>query len=373
MKFSIKKNIILDQLVNVSKAISPRNIIPILNGIKFELTDNGLDLMASDSDLTIKSHINTKDIESIDEVGTIIIQSKYIIDIIKKMPSDIINFEVVDGLKIMIYTETSQYNLNCLNSLDYPTIDLSLNTNFISLKTSDLKKMIKQTIFAISTQESRPLLTGLNLKVNGNILEIVATDSYRLAKKTINLEKSYDDMVDMVIPGKNMSELDKILGDDDTNVEIHIFNNKVLFKYEDILFQSNLLNGSYPNTDSFIPNEFIHVITANLNDFYSSIDRAALLTQSKEKNIVRMDLDGNEIKISSYASEIGKVEDRIQIKRNSDENCSISFSAKYMMDALRSLSDEDIIIFMNTDSKPIVIKSATDESLIQLILPIKTY
>jgi DNA polymerase-3 subunit beta len=289
------------------------------------------------------------------------------------MPSDIINFEVVDGLKIMIYTETSQYNLNCLNSLDYPNIDLSLNSEFISIKDTDMKKMIRQTIFAISTQESRPLLTGLNLKVNGNILEIVATDSYRVAKKTVTLEDNYQDMVNIVIPGKNMSELDKILNESEKNVEIHIFTNKVIFKYDNILFQSNLLNGSYPNTDSFIPTEFIHVITANLNDFYSSIDRAALLTQSKDKNIVKMELSGQEIRISSYASEIGKVEDKIIVKRNNDEDCAISFSAKFMMDALKTLESEEIIIFMNTDTKPIVIKSATDESLIQLILPIKTY
>ncbi len=372
MKFSIKKNIILEQLTNVSKAISTRNIIPILNGIKFELTSEGLYLLASDSDLTIKSFINNTDIESIDEVGSIIIQSKYILDIIKKMPSDIINFEVVDGLKIMIYTETSQYNLNCLNSLDYPNIDLSLNEKFISLNSNELKKMIRQTIFAISTQESRPLLTGLNIKVNGNILEVVATDSYRLAKKTINLNSNYEN-ADIVIPGKVMSELDKILDDSEDNVEIHIFTNKVLFKYKNILFQSNLLNGTYPNTDNFIPTEFLHVITANLNDYFSSIDRAALLTQSKEKNIVKMDIIEDEIRISSYASEIGKVEDRIKIKRNSNEDCSISFSAKFMMDALRTLESDEIIIFMNTDSKPIVIKSATDESLIQLILPIKTY
>ena len=373
MKSSIKKNIILEQLTNVSKAISPRNIIPILNGIKFELNSNGLYLTASDSDLTIKSFIASERIESIENEGTIIIQSKYILDIIKKMPSDVINFEVVDNLKIVIYTDSSQYNLNCLNSLDYPQIDLEDNETHITLKAGDLKKMIRQTIFAISTQESRPLLTGINVKVNGNILECVATDSYRLAKKTIMLDEPYTESVDIVIPGKNINELDKIIQDEDKDVEIHIFNNKIMFKYMDILFQSNLLNGSYPNTTNFIPNDFIHIINANLNEYYASIDRAALLTQSKDKNIVKMDAKDNELCISSYASEIGKVEDRIKVDRNINDEISISFSAKYMMDALRTFEDEAIIIFMNTDSKPIVLKSANDESLIQLILPIKTY
>lgn len=373
MKFSINKNIILEQLTNVSKAISLRNIIPILNGIKFELDETGLRLTASDSDLTIESFIPAEKIEKIDNVGNIIIQSKYILDIIKKMPSDVINFEVIDDLKIIIYSEQSQYNLNCLNTLDYPQIELADASEYVTIKGGDLKKMIKQTIFAISTQESRPLLTGINVKINGNVLECVATDSYRLAKKTIILETPFESEVDIVIPGKNISELDKIITDEEENVEIHIFNNKVMFKYNGIKFQSNLLNGAYPNTSNFIPKEFVHIITANLNDYYSSIDRAALLTQSKDKNLVKMEVKGNELCISSYASEIGRVEDRINVTRNVTDDINISFSAKYMMDALKTFEDDDIIIFMNTDSKPVVIKSATDESLIQLILPIKTY
>lgn len=373
MKFRIKKNIILDQLVNVSKAISSRNIIPILNGIKFELTNEGLTLIASDTDLTIKSFIPSNNIESIESTGTIIIQSKFLIEIIRKMPSDIINFEVIDELKIMIYTENSKYNLNCLNSLDYPQIDINENEYYVSLKATELKTLIKQVIFAISTQESRPLLTGINIKINGNVLEAIATDSYRLAKKTLILENNYNEPVDIVIPGKNIDNLDKILEDNEEEVKIHIFNNKVLFKYKYVDFQSNLLNGTYPNTSSFIPNEFKFIITTKLNNLYSSIDRAALLAQSKEKNIIKMETKDKLLEISSFASEIGKVEDYIDIDKNTSDDISISFSAKYMMDALKTFDSEDITIFMNGDSKPIILKSATDESLIQLILPIKTY
>ncbi len=107
------------------------------------------------------------------------------------MPSDVVNFEVIDDLKIMIYTEYSKYNLNCLNSLDYPQIDIETKNEYINLKATDLKTLIKQVIFAISTQESRPLLTGINIKVNGNVLEAIATDSYRLAKKDNYIRSNY--------------------------------------------------------------------------------------------------------------------------------------------------------------------------------------
>ena len=372
MKFTIDKNILLESLVNVVRAINPKNIIPILNGIKFELTNSGLNLIASDSDLTIKSFIPKSDIKSIDEEGTIIIQSKYIIDIIRKLPSDEINIEVIDGLKIRIYTDNSQYHLNCLNTEDYPQIILEDSSNPIKINSDLLKSMIKQTIFAVSLQESRPLLTGLNLKINENRMEVVATDSYRLAKKMIVLEEAYPESIDITIPGKNISEFDKIMSDDE-DVEIHLFSNKILFKYKNILFQSSLLNGNYPNTSNLIPNEFEIIINSSLNDFYSSIDRAALLTQSKDKNIVRMETNKNDLNISSYASEIGKVEDRINITKNTEKDIAISFSAKYMMDALKTFNEDELLILLNNDSSPIILKSIKDESLIQLILPIKTY
>jgi len=370
MKFTIEKSIILEALNNVSRAISSRNIIPILNGIKFELKKEGLYLTASDSELNIKQLIDIKDIKNVDKDGTIIIQSKYLLDIIRKMPNDIIDFEVVDGLKVKIFTETSQYNLNCMEASEYPTIKIEESKDPLVINSNKLKNIIHQTIFAISTQELRPLLTGINLKIMADNLECVATDSYRLAKKTEKVD--YKNEVNIIIPGRNVMELEKTLPNDE-NVEIHIFSNKVLFKYQNIYFQTNLLAGNYPNTNNLIPTEFQYIIKVNLNSFFSSIDRAALLTQGKDKNIVKMTINDKNMTISSFASEIGKVEENLVIDCNNKEKLEISFSSKYMIDALKTFKDEDILILLNSDIKPIIIKSVDDESLIQLILPIKTY
>jgi len=372
MKFTIDKNVILEGLNNVIKAVSNKNVIPILNGIKFDLTNNGLYLTASDSELTIKVFIESKEIKNIEKTGSIIIQSKYILDIIRKMPSSVINFEVIDGLKIMIYTDNNQYNLNCLDSNDYPDIKLEENKDPININGNLFKTIINQTVFAISNQELRPLLTGINFKINGDLLECVATDSYRLAKKNVKLSTYTNNAIDIVIPGRNILELEKIISDDE-NIEIHVFSNKILFKYKNIIFQSNLLSGTYPNTSNLIPNEFAYIIKTDLNSFNDAIDRAALLTQGKDKNIVKMNVENNSMIISSYASEIGKVEEKLVIDSNNKEKIEISFSSKYMLDALKTIKEEDILILLNSDIKPIIIKSVKDESLIQLILPIKTY
>ena len=372
MKFTIEKNILLENLTNVVKAISTKNIIPILNGVKFELNSDGLYLTASDSELTIKSFIEKKEITNIEKEGSIIIQSKYILDIIRKLPADLINFELMDGLKIKISSDNSQYDLNCLDPKEYPNLKLEENDNPIIIKGFTFKTIISQTAFAISTQELRPLLTGLNFKIVGDVFECIATDSYRLAKKIITLSKPSEEEINIVIPGKNIIELDKIITEDE-DVEMHVFSNKVLFKYRNIIFQSNLLSGTYPNTSNLIPNNFAIIVNTKLNNFYSAIDRAALLTQSKDKNIVKMRIKNNQMVINSFASEIGKVEEKLDIETSNDANIDISFSAKYMLDALKTIKDEEILILLNGEVKPIVIKSITDESLIQLILPIKTY
>ena len=371
MKFTIEKNIILENLINVTRAISSKNIIPILNGVKFELTGEGLVLIASDSELTIKSLIESKDIKNVGQEGNIVVSSERLVDIIRNMPKDLIDFEVIEGFKIVITSGESKYTLNCFDSSEYPIVRLDENKNPILINSDTFKVMIGQTAFAISNQEMRPLLTGINIKINGDILECIATDSYRLAKKIIKLANVAEQDVNIVMPGKNVLELDKILSTD-SPLEIHIFNNKILFKYENLTFQSNLLSGTYPNTSNLIPTDFSIMLNLSLQEYNSAIVRAALLTSSKNNNIVRMHLAKNELTISSTAEQ-GYSQEKLVVDSNTQEELDVSFSAKYMLEALKTFKDEQILILLNGDTKPIVIKAVEDESLIQLILPIKMF
>ncbi len=373
MKFKIKKSVLLENLNYVSKALSNKNIIPVLNGIYFELTKEGLFLTATDNDMTIKCFIDKKDITDIKEPGNVIIYGRYILDIVRKLPSEEIEIEDMDGNKAIISTSTSKYNLNCFNIKDFPNIELKEVTKPIKVLTGIFKEIMNQTTFATSTQESRPLLTGINLKILGDILECVATDSYRLAKKTLKIDKQVEENINIVIPSKNINELVKIIDDDNESLELHIFNNKIMFKYKNIIVQSSLLNGSYPNTDSFVPNEFETEINLELNELFNVIDRASLLTQSKEKNIVQLEIMDDKILITSSSVEIGKVEEIMAINKKKGPNLKISFSAKYMLEALKTFDSKNIRLLLNGEIKPIIIKQEKKEDLIQLILPIKTY
>ncbi len=375
MKFTIKKEILMDALNKVSKAISSRNVIPVLAGIKFELTSKKLVLTASDNDITIQTFINCDDEEviKVKEEGSIIIQGKYISDIVRKLPDKYINIEVVDELKILVYTENSEFNLNGISETEYPNIDLGESKSHIELSPSILKEIVNQTAFATSIDENKAILNGINFNITGDVLECNATDSYRLARKVIKLEKISKENQNIVIPSRNLVEFTRIIDDSEDMIEIHIFNNKILFKYQNLLFQSRLINGTYPNTSNLLPKDYLVKLHFNINDFYDVVDRVSILTSDKDKNTVTLETNGNNLIMKSSSAEIGRVEEKMTISKDQDIDVKVSFSSKYMMDALKSFNTETVELHFVGEIKPILLKSEEDDSLTQLVLPIRTY
>ena len=376
MKLTIKKDILLEGLNKVSKAISTKNLIPVLSGIKFELKKNKLTLTASDNDITIQTVINSlKDDDfKVEKEGSIIVQGKYMLDIVRKLPDKYINIEVIDELKVLIYTENSEFNLNGINEEEYPNINLEESKKKIVINNKVFKEIVNQTAFASSNEETKPVLTGINFNIVGDILECNSTDSYRLARKVVNLDTKENENYNIVIPSHNILEFVRILDEDEeSNVELHISNNKVLFMYKNLKFQSRLINGTYPNTSNLMPKEDFLIISTKLSDIYGVIDRASILTSDKEKNIVTLETNGNLLTLRSSSQEIGRVEEKMIIEKNNEENIKISFSAKYMMEALKSFNTENIELHFVGEIKPILVKSKEDETLTQLVLPIRTY
>ena len=375
MKFKIKKELLLDALNKVSKAISTKNLIPVLAGIKFELKKKKLTLTATDNDITIQTSIESVKEEdfTIENEGSIIIQGKYILDIVRKLPAEYINIEVIEDLKILISTENSEFNLNGISESEYPNIGLEESKKKIEIKAGMFRNIVNQTAFASSNEESKPVLTGINFNIVGDILECNSTDSYRLARKVIKLDKESEENYNIVIPSRNIVEFSRILGDEEDIVEIHVFSNKVLFKVNNLKFESRLINGTYPNTSNLLPDDSFLVVSTNLSAFYDVIDRVSILTSDKEKNIVTLETQGDTLILKSSSAEIGRVEEKMSISKNNKEDIKISFSAKYMMEALKSFSTENVDIHFVGEIKPILIKSNEDETLTQLVLPIRTY
>ena len=290
----------------------------------------------------------------------------------KRLPDTDILIENYESNEMSFKTNTSIYNFNCFMPEDFPTIKIEDMKNPIILDSLKFKEIINKTSFACSVQESRPLLTGVNIKIQGDSFACTATDSYRLSKINIKLGKIYNENINIVIPARNINEFVKII-DDESELEMHIFSNKIIFKLNNIIFQSSLLNGNYPNTDNSIAKEFKYIVKANLKELFNTLDRAAFITQSKDKNIIDVEINKNNLLIKASSLEMGKVEERIEIDNETNNNLKISFSARYMLDALRMFNKEYIYLLFNGEINPIIIKEIENDELIELVLPMKTY
>ncbi len=371
MNFKIKKENLLKYLNHVIKGISSKNLIPILNCIKFDLTAEGLYLLSTDNEIAIKTFIDKKYIEDGYTCGQFVVYGKYIYEIIRKLPNEIIEIEEVIDSKIFISTTNSSFSLNCNNIDEFPNLELEDSKNPIVLNSKILKNLVNQTSFAASTQESRPNLTGINVQIKDNLLTFRATDSYRLAQKSIVCEFNDED-VNIIIPTKNMVELTRML-DDEEDVNIHIFNNKIIFKFANIIMMSRLINRSFPDVTKLIPEDFKIKVTIPTHEFYSLLDRVSLFSSEEENNNIKLECIDSNLIVKSNIPEIGNVEEKLTIKKSTNEDFKIAFSSKYMMEAIKSFSSDEIEFSFNEEIKPIILKSNSDENLLQLIVPMKTY
>ncbi|MCY9019077.1 DNA polymerase III subunit beta [Priestia megaterium] len=378
MKFIIQKDYLVQSVQDVMKAVSSRTTIPILTGIKIVAAEEGVTLTGSDSDISIESFIPNeeegKEIVDIQKPGSVVLPARFFSEIVKKLPKDIVELDVQSHFLTIIRSGKAEFNLNGLDAEEYPHLPQIEENNMFRLPTDLLKNMIRQTVFAVSTSETRPILTGVNWKVDGKELTCIATDSHRLALRKATIETGNEATYNVVIPGKSLSEFSKILDDSHELVDIVITENQVLFKTKHLLFFSRLLDGNYPDTSRLIPADSKTDVILNVKEFLQSIDRASLLAREGRNNVVKLStLDEGIVEISSNSPEIGKVIEEVQSQSISGEELKISFSAKYMLDALKALEGTDIKINFTGAMRPFVIRTLEDDSMLQLILPVRTY
>lgn len=377
MKFDIMRDRLLDGLNNAMRAVSSKTTIPILTGIKLDVTAEGLRLTGSDADVTIQTFIQPeedgKQIINVEAPGSIVLQARMLHEIVRKLPTNIVEIEVTDNFQTFIRSGKSEFHLIGSDANEYPQLPELSNNEQFSIPSDLLKTVIRETVFAVATSESRPVLTGVHWQTTENELICVATDSHRLARRKVTVDNLPTGQ-NVVIPGKSLNELNKILDDSSTAVEIALTSQQVLFKTNEVLFFSRLLEGNYPDTSRLIPNEYKTNVTINGKLLLQAIDRASLLAREDRNNVVRFEtVRDNSVEISSNSPEIGKVKEQIAVEQAEGEELKISFSAKYMMDALKAIDGQDVMIQFTGAMKPFILRSIHDDAILQLILPVRTY
>ena len=378
MKFEIMRDHLLAGLNDVMKAVSSKTTIPILTGIKIDVSNEGLSLTGSDQDITIQTFIpaeeNGEQIMTVTTTGSIVLQARMFNEIVRKLPTNDVEIEVTNGFATYIRSGKSEFHLIGQDAVEYPLLpEVSAEQQF-TIPADLLKSIIRETVFAVATSESRPVLTGVNWNIQGDELICVATDSHRLARRKTKLEELPQGVSSVVIPGKSLNELNKILEDSTNPVQIVMTHQQVLFKANNMLFFSRLLEGNYPDTSRLIPDSYQTNVTLDGKSLLQAIDRASLLAREDRNNVVRFEtLEGNTIEISSNSPEIGKVQEQIQVQELEGDALKISFSAKYMMEALKAIDGQDVIIQFTGAMRPFILRSIHDDSILQLILPVRTY
>lgn len=376
MQIVVERDALRDAVNQAAKAVSVRTTIPILTGIKLEALEDELILTGSDSDISIQVSIpnrtDDKELVKVGRLGSIVLPAKYFTEIVKKAPAEQIEINVVENLVTQIRSGTAQFNLNGLDAGEYPLLPQLTEEQVFRLPARQLKNLIRQTAFAVSTLESRPILTGVLFKLSQNQLTLVATDSHRLARRQTQVEADPDIQFDnVVVPGRSLIELQRIMEDDEM-IEIVITQNQMLAKADRLLFYSRLLEGTYPDTDRIIPTSGKTALLLETKGIQAAIERASLLARDS-KHVVKLTTQEGRVEITSNTPEVGQVKEEVQVEQLEGEEVQIAFNAKFMLDALRSTDSEKISIQFTGALSPFIIQPSDDHQLLHLILPVRTY
>lgn len=380
MQFTIDRESLIKAVQDVLKAISSRTVIPILSGIKIEAKNEGIYLTGSDSDISIERFIPKEDDDyeyiTMQKTGSIVLQARFFSEIIRKLPSDTVEIAVNDERIATIKSGQSEFILNGLNPDEYPRLPKLENQHFFHIEAQVLKNLIRQTVFAVSTSETRPVLTGVNWICKNDELQCVATDSHRLALRHVKIENTSENLSfsNVVVPGKSLTELAKIIEEQSETVQVIVTDHFILFKTKHTLFYSRLLDGNYPEVSKLIPTDSATSIVVNTKSFLYTIERASLMARESNNNVVKLkSIADHKLEISSVSPEIGKVVEQVEVESYEGEELNISFSAKYMLEALRTLDSASLMIDFTGAMKPFLLRPIDDQSVLQLILPIRTY
>lgn len=375
MRFTINREAFLKGLTIAGKAIGSKSPIPVMMNFKLQLTIEGLSVIGSNNELTIKTIIpisnGEEKIISDVEYGATLVSNKILTDIVRKVEGEKIHFEVIDDTIVKISDSRSNFKLNAIRAEEYPEIDLSNNGVSLNLNSDVFGTLVSQTAFAASSKEQRPILTAVNLQADNNRLIATATDSARLARKEISLEESYAFTAN--VPAKVLSEVSKLI--ESENVEkmtLAVSDTKVLFSFGTTIVSSRLISGDYPNTKNIVPKSFNYFLEANAQELISAMERVSLLLSEKE-NVVKLTMSNDGVEVSTKSSQVGSATERIGTCQYEGERLEISFNSNYVIEAIKACGSEDVTLAFLGEMKPFVIKNGQDSSQIQLVTPMRTY
>ncbi|MCI5823812.1 MAG: DNA polymerase III subunit beta [Candidatus Gastranaerophilales bacterium] len=370
MKFSIEKGYLLNRLKVVEKIASMRGINPILSNILIEACeDNKIKLTSTDMDMSVE----TTQVASVDTPGSTTMGAKKLIEIVNKLPDKPILFELDNSTQIMqISCGSTKYEVISMESGDFPKVFKDIyQENEIEIETEPFIKGIEHTVFACASPESRNVISGVIIKVRKDNIEMAATDGNRLTRLIQQIsEKEIEDEITIIIPSKALNEFARICQiTEDKKVKIIITKVKVIFKTENFILESQLLDGDFPPYSQLIPKSFPKNVIVDRDDFLNALDRVSTMV-SDRTSIIEFCFTHDKIKMLAQTPEEGKSNDEIDVEYQ-DGDLEIAFNYKYIVESIKNMDSEKIQIGLNGSLSATMFTPVNDDDYICLIMPVQ--
>ena len=368
MKFVCYKDKIIKALNSVVKGVASKTTMPILEGILIQTNDNEIKLTTYDLELGIEYTFES----DVKEQGSTVVNANMFTEIVRKLPDGEIFISVNDNNLLTIECEGALYKLATMNPEEFPELPKIEIENSITLEQSALKNMIRKTIFAVSTEENRPIFTGCLFEIKNNKLNVVAIDGFRLALRTINIPVPVNDFK-AVIPGKTLNEVNKILSDSFDNIKIGVAKNQAVFEMENCKIVTRILDGEFLNYEAVIPTSWQTRIRVERQNLLNSFERISLISASsieKEKKYpVKVTVDIGKLTISC-TNQTGDAKEELYISTEG-QNLEVGFNPKYFLDSLKAIDEEEVFVEFGTNVSPCLIKAVDSSEYVYMILPIR--
>lgn len=363
MKLVCSKANLLNGLQVVSRAVPSKTTMSILECILMDCSDGSIRLIANDMELGIETVVEGE----ITERGIIALDAKIFLDIVRKLPDSDITISTDANYKATITCEKAKFNIMGRSGDDFSYIPNIERIDCVVVSQFTLREVIRQTIFSISDNDSNKLMTGELFDIQGDELKVVSLDGHRISIRKIEMKNSYEPKK-VVIPGKTLNEISKILsGDTDKDVSIYFTDKHVLFEFDSTIVVSRLIEGEYFRIDQMLTTDYETKVVINKKEFLDCIDRATLLIKEGDKKPIIINIiDGSmELKINSA---VGSLNEQIDIDKFG-RDLMIGFNPRFLIDALRVIDDENITLHLVNPKAPCIIRNA-EQSYIYLILPV---
>ena len=368
MKIICYKDKIIKALNSVVKGVASKTTMPILEGILIQTNDNEIKLTTNDLEIGIEYVMDCE----VQEQGSTVVNAIMFSEIIRKLPDTEIYISVNEKNLLEIECEGSLYKLATMNPDEFPELPKIEIENSIEVEQNTLKNMIRRTIFAVSNEETRPIFTGCLFEIENNKLNVVAVDGFRLALKSIYLNKQTNDF-SAVIPGKTLNEVNKIISDSFEPVKIGVAKNQALFEMDNCKIVTRILDGEFLNYKNVIPSNWETRMRVNKSDLQNSFERISLISSStieKEKKYpVKVQVDIGKITISC-TNQTGDAKEELFVATEG-KNLEVGFNPKYFLDSLKAIDDEEVYVEFGSSISPCLIKSIDNNDYTYMILPIR--